>query len=447
VTVPALSDEPSPRPLTGGAVIAAASRVGITAAGAVTTIVLARVLGPRGWGTYVITGSFVAILVSASTLGVEHGIAYFVGSSRWGARAAFASALKIAGCMGVVGAAVGVGVRLIVPSAFAGLPVWLTIVVAAGLPFALASIYTSFIALATDRYEAAMAIPGVQTFLVLCLAVPGAAVDGVTGAIMGGWVATALTAAGAVAWGKQRLARADAPSSTHLRAAVTFGIKGYAANALQMINYRLDLFFLAAAATPAKVGQYGLAVAVTSLLWVLPNALSDVLFPRIARLSGNEETTTREMVESKSLRHATLIVIVTALALVAVLELLVVPVFGARFQPAINLGLILLPGAAAVGVASVLSAIVVGRGKPSYSLYNSLATAPATILMYATLIPWLGASGAAIASTISYVASLLIVCGFYRHLIGCTIWRSFVPTVAELRDLCVALRPVARVCR
>jgi Na+-driven multidrug efflux pump len=87
---------------------------------------------------------------------------------------------------------------------------------------------------------------------------------------------------------------------------------------------------------------------------------------------------------------------------------------------------------------------VVGRGKPSYSLYNSLATAPATILMYATFIPWLGASGAAIASTISYVASLLIVCGFYRHLVGRAIWRAFLPTSDEIRDLQTLVEPIAR---
>ncbi len=70
-----------------------------------------------------------------------------------------------------------------------------------------------------------------------------------------------------------------------------------------------------------------------------------------------------------------------------------VPVFGADYRPAINLGLILLPGAAAIGISTVLAATVVGRGSPKYSLYIALVTTPITIAMYATMIPWLHATG------------------------------------------------------
>src|SRR5207237_4638253 len=127
---------------------------------------------------------------------------------------------------------------------------------------------------------------------------------------------------------------------------------------------------------------------------------------------------TREMVETKSLRHVSLIVILTSCTMAVALELLVVPVFGADYEATINLGLILIPGAAATGVSTVLAATVVGRGKPIYSLYGALVTTPLTIAMYATIIPWLHATGAALASTLSYLASFALMAWFYRRVTG-----------------------------
>jgi O-antigen/teichoic acid export membrane protein len=422
------------RPLTGGAVMMAASRIGVTAAGAIATIVIARVLGPRGWGTYFVAQSLAAILLAGSTLGVEHGIAYFVSSARWAAREALDSALRVALSVGIVGAGAGLGLRLLLPSAFAGLSIWLTAVVVASLPFALAWLYASYIALATDRYELAMLVPAVQAMLVLTLAVPGAILVGVKGAVVGGTMATVLVGAGSALWGKRTLPIEKAKAG-QLRQAISFGLKGYGANALQLVNYRLDVFILSAVASTATVGHYALAVAVTSLLWLLPGALSDVLFPRVARLSRGNEELTRELVETKSVRHVSLIVVASTLSLAVALELLVVPVFGENFRPAVNLGLILLPGAAAIGISSVLAATVVGRGKPIYSLFGTLITTPLTIAMYIALIPWLHASGAALASTLSYCSSFLLLCWFYRRVTGRRVLPLLLPTRSELADV------------
>ena len=48
----------APRPLAGGAAMSATGRIAVTGAGAATTIVLARLLGPQGWGTFSIASLF-----------------------------------------------------------------------------------------------------------------------------------------------------------------------------------------------------------------------------------------------------------------------------------------------------------------------------------------------------------------------------------------------------
>ena len=436
--------EASPRPLTGGVVMSAASRIWVTLAGGIATIVLARLLGPHDWGGYSIAVSLVAILVAATTLGVDQGIAYFVGARKWEPRAALGSALRMAAVAGTLGATAGFAGRAIVPSAFAGLPLWLVAVAVSGIPFSLALAYTSSIALASDRYEASMSMPAVQAGLLLAATVPAAVLYGRSGAVAALTLATMVTAVGGVVWARRRLPEAAPTRPGQLRRAISFGIKGYGANALQLVNYQLDIFILAAVAPAAAVGHYALAVSATTLLMLLPRSLSAVLYPRVARLSASGDERAREMVETKSLRHVSLIVGVTTLAMAAALELLVVPVFGADYKPAIDLGLILLPGAAAIGISTVLAATVVGRGAPMYSLYSTFLTTPLTIAMYATMIPWLQANGAALASTLSYISTFLLFCLFYRRVTKRNVLPLLVPTRAELADLQAVARGGSR---
>ena len=226
----------------------------------------------------------------ATTLGVEHGIAYYVASGRWQAAArATARAQRVALASGLAGAVLGLGARLLVPSAFGDLSVATTAVAAAALPFALSWLYATYVALATDRYEAYALPPAIQSAVALVLVAVLAAFFDVAGAVAGFALAHAVTALAVAATARRQLAtatgaRAADPEERPLRRAVAFGIKGYLANALQFINYRFDVFVLAGVAGSAAVGQYSVAVAATSVMWLLPQALSEVLFPRVASL-------------------------------------------------------------------------------------------------------------------------------------------------------------------
>jgi O-antigen/teichoic acid export membrane protein len=437
----ALTPEREPlRPITTGAVMGAASRILATVAGGLATIVLARSLGPGDFGSYSVAVSLVVILTVLTTLGVEHGIAYYVGNGGWDAHAAHVTALKVSAVMGVAGAGLGMIMRLAYPSAFDGLSVGLVALALTALPFALAFIYATYLFLATDRYEPFTLLPAGQAILTFALAASGAVLFGLTGAVVGLTLATISSGLASSAWAVARLPRGGPNSPGELRRAIAFGIKGYAGNALQLLNYRLDLFILAATASAVAVGRYSTAVAATTLLWVLPGALSAVLFPRVARLSGQGDHEFLEMVETKALRHVSLITGTSALVLAVALELLLVPVFGQAYQPAVDLGLILIPGCAAIALASVLASAVVGRGRPGYSLYVSLVTTPFTLGLYALLIPWLGATGAALASTLSYLCNFGLFCHFYRKLTARRVLPLLLPTGAEVDDLRVLLR-------
>jgi O-antigen/teichoic acid export membrane protein len=432
-------EQPDPplRPMTGGAVMAAASRFTVAATGAATTIFVARTLGPEGTGGFAIALTLVLLLTVTCSLGIEHGIAYYVASGRWAPRDAMRVALRVALLAGAAGSAACIVARLALPSAFGGLSVGSTAVAALALPFALTWFYVSFVGLAIDRYEAYVLPPALQSGAAMVLVIGLALLADLPGAIAGMTIAHVLVALATVLWARRRLpARGTAPQEPgQLRRALSFGAKGYGANALAMLSTRVDLLVLSAVTSTAAVGHYAIALAVTTVLWLVPSALSEVLFPRIAALSASGADDARAFFEAKSLRHTVLLVALALPVMIGPLLLLVVPIYGAAFAPAVGLALILLPGIALTGVAGVLSSTIVGRGKPEYSLYTALIVTPLTLAAYGLLIPALDARGAALAKSLSYVLSFALTVYFYRRLTGAGALAQFVPTRAEVGEL------------
>ncbi len=423
-----------PRSLAPGAALAAVGQVALTLAGAAATVAVARMLGAEGVGAYAVATAFLLLLTSAGTLGLESGVVFRVGSGLWAPRRAWVETQVAAAALGLGGAAVGIGVALAYPPAFGGLSLGLLALLALSLPFALSWIYAAAVAVAGDRYED-YALPAlVQALIVGAGAVALTAAFGLTGAVAS-LVLAHVGAAVALGVRSRRALRRAQPAwdaERNLSAAARFGLKTYGANALQLLNYRLDLFVLNAVAAGAVVGRYSIAVAITGLVWLLPRALSAVLLPRVAAL-GAAAPADREAVEAKSVRHA--VVLSAASALVVGGGLFLVPaVYGETFAPAVGLGLILLPGAALLGVANVLMATVVGRGRPGLALLGSAVSMPVSAALYLLLIPPFGAPAAAVASSLSYGLSFVLAAIFYRRVTGASLRHRLVPTRDELED-------------
>jgi O-antigen/teichoic acid export membrane protein len=428
------------RPATGGALLSGASRITVAATGALATIVVAHLLGPRGVSALAIAQTLVIMLMVATTLGAEHGIVYFVSSGQWRAADAYRTSQRLALVSGTVAVGLGVLARIVLPNAFHGLSFPVTVTAAVALPFALSWYYASYVALASDHYELYALPPAIQSFAALLLIATLGAANGIPGVVLGMTIAHALAAVCARVMARRDLARSAAPNEPvrrQLRRAISFGIRGYASNALQFLNNRLDLLILNASAISAVVGHYAVAVSVTSLLLLLPQALSDVLFPRVAALSARSGLDSQEWLratEAKSIRHCVLATVIVAILLAVALVVLVVPIYGASFQQSTDLGLILLPGVAALGVANLFSVAVTGRGRVGLPFAGALVVTPLTVLLYIVLIPQLHATGAALASTISYTATLLLTASLYRHVTGEQPLRLLVPTRSEVMD-------------
>jgi O-antigen/teichoic acid export membrane protein len=168
-----------------------------------------------------------------------------------------------------------------------------------------------------------------------------------------------------------------------------------------------------------------------------------VLLPRTADLDaavkkGEIPASESDATAARAVRHGVLLMLPTA-AVLAILMLLVPFLYGDRFSDSVALGMILIPGIAARGLARVVNPITSGRGYVRYPLYVGLMTAPPTIGLYLLLIPPLDATGAALASTASYLMTSLLSIGYFRRATKIRLRDALIPSRDDVRDYRFAL--------
>ncbi len=165
------------------------------------------------------------------------------------------------------------------------------------------------------------------------------------------------------------------------------------------------------------------------LIWYIPNAVSGALFPKISTLDPK----TANQLTSRTCRQVLLITLVSAVGFSLIGPILIPWVYTDKFQGSVPPFLWLLPGIVGMSISKVISADLAGRGKPQYATYTSTITVLGTIILDIALIPAYGIVGAAIASSIVYIASsILSVIWFSKE--THTQWRQVVvPTRDDLR--------------
>jgi O-antigen/teichoic acid export membrane protein len=182
-----------------------------------------------------------------------------------------------------------------------------------------------------------------------------------------------------------------------------YGGQGYAGNLLQFLNYRFDIFIVAFFLSTAFVGYYSVAVSLAETLWYLPGAVGTVIFAKTIGVSTDKSNKSTPII----CRNTIAFTLVAAILLFALGKYIIILLFGSSFLPALEALNILLPGMVAFSICKVLGNEILGRGKPLINTINVAISLAISIPLDFILIPKIGIAGAALASTISYIASAI----------------------------------------
>lgn len=227
-----------------------------------------------------------------------------------------------------------------------------------------------------------------------------------------------------------------------LRVVLSFSLPAHAANLVQFLNYRLDLFLVSAflcATTLAPVGIYALAAALAQLLWLMAQSAASVLAPRVAsELDMPGEIGIRSAQVARFVFYAT---VAGAIVAATVGRALIPVIYGDSFREAQLPFLLLLPGITGFSVATVLAAHISGSGRPFLNLIGSSVALLVTLVLDLMLIPTMGVPGAAIASSASYLTTVMVTLAIFWRMTGISPLRVLLPTRS---DLALARRLLAR---
>jgi O-antigen/teichoic acid export membrane protein len=441
--------------LAGGAALSLLAQVAPLVSGMALSVVLARTLGPAGNGHYVLLATMLGISTLIASLGLSAGLTYEVSRGAWGLGAALWTTCRVSILLGAVAVLLAGGFVLATrDTVFDGVGTTVIVMALATAPLFVLSQLTSSLAQGDQAfgiYAALEVLHALAIFLVgAVLAIP----FGLTGAVTGLIAASVVGSVAGVVLLHRRAqapgaARSTAGDGAELRRAGRYGVLSWLSNILQQVNYRFDLFILGGFAGAREVGLYSVAVTVTTMAWVLPHALQQVLFPRTAAEAAQTQAGTmseaeRDAATARACRHSVLMLPLVGVAVAALLAVAVPLLYGTQFSDTLALGFIMLPGVLALGVGKVLASVIAGRGRPDYNLYVGLIGAPVTLGLYLALIPPLEAWGAALATCVSYLTTTVVIAFYYRRATGMGISRALVPRRDDLQDYRLALQDALR---
>ena len=166
---------------------------------------------------------------------------------------------------------------------------------------------------------------------------------------------------------------------------------------LMTLNYRVDVLMLEkdAITTTAQIGVYSVGVALAEKVWLIPDAIKDILLSRLCKGKGTEEV-------ARIIRLNLAVV----LALIVVVAIVSGPfvrlVYGKEYVGADIITVIMLTGVLGMIFYKMIYAYNVSQGKRAINLILLCLAAVLNIVGNLILIPIMGIYGAAWTSVISY---------------------------------------------
>jgi O-antigen/teichoic acid export membrane protein len=405
-------------------------------------IIIARWLGPDGFGVYAVVNVTLALALQIGSAGLPSANTYFIARDRQTVGPVWGNAIAFALVIGSLLTTVVLALAWVRPSMFGGVSIRLLVIAAISIPFQLLFILNLNVLLALDRIRQLNLFDGLLPALVLVNAVIALillqrqltlliALNTIVGSVLSLVLMIYLRKIIA----QQKDSRATRPNAQLLKTMLAYGIKFYVSIMAGTIILRADLLIVNRFRGAAEAGVYGIASQFSFLLLMLPGVIATLLFPRVAATQDD-----RGEFAVLVTRHTTLVMLVTCLGAVALAYLLPF-IYGANFGDATIQLLILLPGIFFMGLESVLVQHFTGTGLPAAIPWFWLITVAFNLGLNLLFVPRFGARGAAVNSTLSYALIFLLVAVYFRMKTGRGAAETFILRVHELRRL-LKLQPV-----
>lgn len=199
-------------------------------------------------------------------------------------------------------------------------------------------------------------------------------------------------------------------SNTEIKSVLKYIIIVFLCNAIQILSYRIDFWFVKYYHNLSELGVYSLAVTLAQMLWIIPNSIASVFFIKTSQLSDSNEHVVNTV---KVIKLYSLVIIPVSIIFFIVIRFLVHKFYDFQFFSSINMLLVLMIGIVPFGITTIIASFFAGRNLVKLNLLTSSISLILSLGLNFIFIPSFGGIGASWATSISYAcATIFIVYAF-----------------------------------
>ena len=384
-----------------------ATRIFLMGIALVTTVVVARLLGPQGRGYYAVAAAIGALGVQFGTLGLHTSNAYLVAKQPQSLAFLTGNAL-------VVSFGFGGLIALLLAVVFAVFPHVLGI---RGAILLLALLWIPFGLAYTLLQNLMLGVQDIRGYnlaeistKVLPLVLIGFFVllrhVGVAKFFFTTVVALVVTCLWVMRRLQQRVSGRPQVSAAVFRDSIRYAVKAYLAASFCFLVLRADLLMVQHMLGPEQAGYYSIASTMADYASVLATVIGTILFPKLSVLTdlGEKLDLTKKATAGTTLILLPFLVMASLLARPAVRLL-----FGSAFLPASLSFVLLMPGMLFLGIHMVAVQLLNSIGYPKSVVIIWGLCSLFNVMVNLWAIPHYGIAGASVVSSISYFLAFAFV--------------------------------------
>lgn len=411
-----------------------ATKMLMTAMRLLRNAIIARVLGPTLRGVLALINELPELIIAAANFGYPTAMAYAAAQKRYPMRAILSSILLFVALVGGLLALLTLAVLhldFIMKDQAEQLTRFAPLI-------ALAVPLLMFKLINNSVLAARMSITEVNLLRILESALPlifflllwwGLEVAGLDAAVyswIGGAVVVAIMG---FWWMRQHQAYPPRVSRPLLKESLHYGMRSHFDTFFRVALYRLDFLFIAGFLGAEALGYYAMATAAAELLIAIPDSVN---MPLMSILMGDRKND-REVATPMALKLVLITMTISALGIVVLGEVLISVLFGREYLPAYEPLLWLLPGVVGLAVSGILRLYLLGHDRPGIVSVMAGWALLINVLLNLVFIPTLGIAGAAISSSIAYIANAALLFREYSRLSGKKPQETFLLSASEAR--------------
>jgi O-antigen/teichoic acid export membrane protein len=382
-----------------------ATRLVLIVLGLITSVLVARLLGPEGRGLFAIAAAIGAVGIQLGNAGIHSSNTYYVAQNRALLPTLLGNSLLISLGMGISLIGVTAVTFTFYPqiAPLEGALLWFAFLwIPLGLFYLL--LQNLLIGLEQFRYYniteiVTKVLYGV--FIALLIWLHQVVVE---------WVYLAFMIAGVVGiivlWRKLMLESGPVNYSWSIfRQSLSFGVRAYLVALFSFLVMRIDLFMVEGILGLEATGHYSIAVTLADYVYMIPVVVGTILFPKLSAMQSKQE---KWHFTKKLLFWFTPFIALISFLAALLADPLIRLLFGNAFVPAVEAFIWLLPAIIFLSINTVFMNYFASLGMPLITLYSTVFATGVNVLGNWWLLPELGIAGASIASMIAYGIMLLI---------------------------------------